>query len=59
MAVDPRLVRIERLQSGEAAGRADGVYGDPRRSSAELGKLGVDAIVAASVSAIRRATAQR
>ena len=46
LAVDPRLVRSERLQSGEAAGRADGVYGDPRRVSAELGKLGVDAIVA-------------
>jgi creatinine amidohydrolase/Fe(II)-dependent formamide hydrolase-like protein len=35
------------------------VTGDPRRSSAELGQLGVDAIVAATVDAIRRATARR
>ncbi len=38
---------------------ADGVYGDPRRSSAELGQLGVDAIVTATVAAIRKATARR
>jgi creatinine amidohydrolase len=55
MAVDPRLVRSERLQSAGAAGRAAGVYGDPRRSSAELGQIGLDAIVAASVEAIKRA----
>jgi creatinine amidohydrolase/Fe(II)-dependent formamide hydrolase-like protein len=59
LAVDPRLVRTDRLQSGENPGRADGVYGDPRRASAELGQLGVDAIVAASVNAIRRAVAHR
>jgi len=59
LAVDPRLVRTDRLQSGENPGRADGVYGDPRRSSAELGQLGVDAIVAASVDAIKRAVARR
>ena len=39
-------------------GRAEGVYGDPRRASAELGQLGVDAIVTATVDAIRRATAR-
>jgi creatinine amidohydrolase len=55
LAVDPRLVRTDRLQTGAHPGPADGVYGDPRRSSAELGQLGVDAIVAASVSAIRKA----
>jgi len=59
LAVDPRLVRADRLQGGEAAGRAEGVYGDPRRASAELGQLGVDAIVTATVSAIRRAVARR
>src|SRR6516162_1827989 len=39
LAVDPRLVRTNRLQPG------DGVRGDPRRASAGLGQLGVDLIV--------------
>jgi creatinine amidohydrolase len=59
LAVDPRLVRTDRIQGGEPAGRAEGVYGDPRRSSAELGRLGVDAIVGETVAAIRRAVARR
>ena len=59
LAVDPRLVRVERLQSAENPDRAAGVHGDPRRSSAELGRLGVDAIVTASVTAIRSAVARR
>src|SRR5437764_13762099 len=50
LAVDPRLVRTDRLQPG------DGANGDPRRSSAELGQLGVDLIVTRSVDAIRKAT---
>lgn len=53
LAVDPRLVRADRLQPG------DGIRGDPRRSSAELGQLGVDLIVARTVDAIRNATAHR
>jgi creatinine amidohydrolase len=53
LAVDPRLVRTDRLQSG------DGVRGDPRRASAELGQLGVDLIVAQTVEAIRKAIARR
>ena len=40
-------------------GPAEGVHGDPRRSSAELGQLGVDLIVAESVDAIRKATSRR
>jgi creatinine amidohydrolase/Fe(II)-dependent formamide hydrolase-like protein len=59
LAIDPRLVRADRLQSGENPDRAAGVYGDPRRSSAELGRLGVDAIVAASVKAINGAVLRR
>ncbi len=58
LAVDPGLVRTERLQPGTKLSAAEGVYGDPRRASAELGQLGVDAIVAATVDAIRRATAR-
>jgi creatinine amidohydrolase len=52
LAVDPRLVRTDRLQPGE------GVRGDPRRSSAELGQLGVELIVTRTVDAIRKATAR-
>ena len=59
LAVDPGLVRTDRLQSGEKPARGDGVVGDPRRSSAALGQLGVDAIVGATVDSIRRATARR
>ena len=50
LATDPRLVRADRLQPG------DGTKGDPRRSSAELGQLGVDLIVTRTVDAIRKAT---
>ena len=50
LAVDPHLVRTDRLQPG------DGAKGDPTRSSAELGQLGVDLIVTRTVDAIRKAT---
>jgi creatinine amidohydrolase/Fe(II)-dependent formamide hydrolase-like protein len=59
MAIDPRLVRTDRLRSPEPPGRAGGVYGDPRRATAELGQAGVDLIVATSVAAIKRAVARR
>ena len=39
--------------------KVDGVAGDPRRSSAELGKLGIDLIVTRSVEAIQKATIRR
>jgi creatinine amidohydrolase len=61
LAVDPRLVRRDLLQSarGPADHDNDGVTGDPRRSTAELGQAGVDTIVAQTVEAIKRATARR
>jgi creatinine amidohydrolase len=52
-AVDPQLVRVERLHSS-SLGAAEGVYGDPRPSSAQAGQLGVDLIVGHSIDAIRR-----
>jgi creatinine amidohydrolase/Fe(II)-dependent formamide hydrolase-like protein len=58
-AIDPTLVRRDKLASAAAGGKAEGVTGDPRRSSLELGQLGVDSIVAATADAIRRATAHR
>jgi creatinine amidohydrolase/Fe(II)-dependent formamide hydrolase-like protein len=59
MAIDPGLVRMDRLRSAEPLGRSEGVYGDPRRATAELGQPGVDLIVKTTVEAIRRAVARR
>jgi creatinine amidohydrolase/Fe(II)-dependent formamide hydrolase-like protein len=56
LAIDPALVRKDALASGRDLDAAHGVYGDPRRASAELGRLGVDAIVRRSVESIRRMT---
>ena len=53
LALDPRLVRTEALRSGAHLDAADGVYGDPRRSTAELGQLAVDDIVRRTTDAIR------
>ena len=52
MALDPSLVRADKLQPGE------GVNGDPRRATAELGALGVAAIVEQTVAAIKHAVAR-
>ena len=52
LAVDPRLVRANRLQPG------DGVHGDPRRSNPQLGQLGVDLIVTRTVDVIRKVVAR-
>lgn len=59
LAIAPSLVRMDKLQQAAEAGPREGVYGDPRRASAELGQLGVDRIVAASVAAIRERTRPR
>ncbi|TAL84844.1 MAG: creatininase family protein [Candidimonas sp.] len=59
MAVAPQMVRESELRKAGKPGAADGVYGgDPRRSSAELGRLGVNAIVTRTITAIRRDTAR-
>jgi creatinine amidohydrolase/Fe(II)-dependent formamide hydrolase-like protein len=54
LATDPDLVRAERLPSDRSLKAENGVYGDPRRASAEFGQLGVDAVVKTTVAAIRR-----
>jgi creatinine amidohydrolase len=60
LAVAPQMVRQERLRNAPKLGLADGVYGgDPRRSTAELGQLGIDAIVARTVAALKKDTAAR
>ena len=59
LALDPSLVREDRLSKGSKFGSADGVYGDPSNASAKVGMLGVDAIVSQTVAAIKSAVSQR
>jgi len=56
LAVDPMLVRGVMLKEPAKPGENRGVQGDPRRATAELGQLGVQQIVEASVAAIRKST---
>jgi creatinine amidohydrolase/Fe(II)-dependent formamide hydrolase-like protein len=57
LALAPGLVR-DGLKSA-AVGAKDGVYGDPRRSSATLGRIGVDEIIRQTTQAIRSAVERR
>lgn len=59
LAIDPQQVRVDQLHAATKIERTSGVYGDPRRSSAELGQLGVDAIVDRTVTAIRKELVRR
>jgi creatinine amidohydrolase len=60
MAVAPQMVRSDAMKTAPKPGLADGVYGgDPRRATAALGELGIDAIIAHTVDAIRAETAGR
>jgi creatinine amidohydrolase/Fe(II)-dependent formamide hydrolase-like protein len=58
LALDPRLVRTS-PRADQTPGAGTGVDGDPRRASAELGRLGVDLIVVRTVAAIRESTNRR
>ncbi|HEX5687346.1 MAG TPA: creatininase family protein [Ideonella sp.] len=53
LALDPTLVRPDRLARGAGASK-DGVQGDPRRATAELGQIGVKLIVDTTVAAIQK-----
>ncbi|MDB5953471.1 creatininase family protein [Ramlibacter sp.] len=59
LAVDKNLVRADVLAQGKDLDAAHGVYGDPRRSSAELGQIGVQQVVNRSTAAIQHAIAGR
>jgi creatinine amidohydrolase len=56
LAADRSLVRQDLLAKEPRRGSPDGVIGDPRRSSVELGQPGLDHIVDVSVAAIRQRT---
>ena len=53
LAVQPGLVRNDMLARAAQGGAREGVYGDPRRATPELGQLGVEQVVATSAAAIR------
>jgi creatinine amidohydrolase len=57
MAIDPAMVRPDKLD--QPGGSATGIDGDPRGSSAALGQLGVEPIVAETVAAIRKARQEK
>jgi len=60
LAVDPGLVRTDALAKATGKpGEDQGVHGDPRRATAELGRLGTQRIVDASVAAIKAAVEKR
>jgi creatinine amidohydrolase len=59
MAIDASLVHPERFEEAARDGARTGTVGDPRKSSAALGELGVDMIVARTVEAIKIAQARR
>lgn len=59
MAIDAAQVRPEQLATAAQEGAAGGVAGDPRPSSAALGEIGVEMIVAETVAAIRSAEKSR
>lgn len=53
LAVDKSLVRSDAMARQPKPGPADGVQGDPRRASVELGQLGLQRIVDSSVTRLR------
>ena len=59
LAVDPSLVRADPPAEARMPGAGSGADGDPRRASADLGRIGVDLIVERTVAAIRQSTQRR
>jgi creatinine amidohydrolase len=59
LAIDPAMVRSEALALAAKAGAKEGVHGDPRRATAELGQIGIERVVERSVQLIREAAALR
>jgi len=60
LAVDPAMVRLQQLRQAPKPSPSVGVTGgDPRKASATLGRLGIDAQVSAAVQAIRRVTSKQ
>jgi creatinine amidohydrolase/Fe(II)-dependent formamide hydrolase-like protein len=56
MAVDPKMIRNSKLQAGDGK---NGIQGDPRRSTPEIGRALIERTVVRTVELIRKATASR
>ena len=56
LAVDPSMVHTARLEAGNGK---NGVEGDPRRASAEIGRVLIQRAVDRTVDAIRKSIAAR
>jgi creatinine amidohydrolase len=59
LAIDPAAVRPEAFAQAAKAGPREGVNGDPRRATAELGQLGIERQIERSVQVIREAARAR
>jgi creatinine amidohydrolase/Fe(II)-dependent formamide hydrolase-like protein len=59
LALAPDLVRSHPPRDAQVPGVGTGVVGDPARATAEIGRLGVELIVARTVAAIKDATIRR
>jgi len=59
LAIDPALVRQDKLASSGGLNESNGIYGGtPKHATAALGQLGVDLIIEHTVAAIRKASAR-
>ena len=59
LAIDAAMVRADALATAANAGPREGVHGDPRRATAELGQIGIALQVERSVQVIRDAARAR
>jgi creatinine amidohydrolase/Fe(II)-dependent formamide hydrolase-like protein len=58
LAIDPQMVRAQRIRTGGRLSLADGVHGDPTGATAALGQIGVIAIIRETTKAIQIAVAR-
>jgi creatinine amidohydrolase/Fe(II)-dependent formamide hydrolase-like protein len=56
MAIDPKMVRNAKLQAGDGK---NGISGDPRRSTPEIGRALLERTVVRTVGLIRKSIAER
>ena len=56
MAVDPKMVRNAKLQAGDGK---NGIQGDPRRATPEIGRALIERTVTRTVELIRKVVATR
>ncbi|MEP7100085.1 MAG: creatininase family protein [Burkholderiales bacterium] len=59
LAIDAAMVRPDALAQAAKAGPSEGVHGDPRRATAELGQIGIERQIERSVQVIREAARAR